>query len=55
MKQGHWVYTNKIKKLPNYNENQVVEEGQLLWTIKKLANGFLLQQQQSKASFNLLK
>lgn len=27
MKQGHWVYTNKIKKLPNYNENQVVEEG----------------------------
>ncbi|MAS51856.1 MAG: hypothetical protein CMD20_01500 [Flavobacteriales bacterium] len=27
MKQGHWVYTNKIKKLPNYKENQVIEEG----------------------------
>ena len=27
MKQGHWVYTNKSKKLPNYAENQVVEEG----------------------------
>ncbi len=27
MKQGRWVYTNKTKKLPNYEENQVVEEG----------------------------
>lgn len=27
MKQGHWVYTNQIKKLPNYSENQIVEEG----------------------------
>ncbi len=27
MKQGHWVYTNKMKNLPNYEENQVVEEG----------------------------
>jgi antitoxin component YwqK of YwqJK toxin-antitoxin module len=27
MKQGFWVYTNKSKKLPNYKENQVVEEG----------------------------
>ena len=27
MKQGHWVYTNKIKRLSNYKDNQVVEEG----------------------------
>ena len=27
MKQGHWVYTNQIKKLPNYSINQVIEEG----------------------------
>lgn len=27
MKQGHWVFTNKMKNLPNYSENQVVEEG----------------------------
>ena len=27
MKQGHWVYTNKTKKLPNYKDNQVIEEG----------------------------
>ena len=27
MKQGHWVYTNKMKNLPNYKEEQVVEEG----------------------------
>ena len=27
MKQGHWVYTNKMKNLPNYKEDQVVEEG----------------------------
>lgn len=27
MKQGHWVYTNKQKNLPNYREDQVVEEG----------------------------
>lgn len=27
MKQGRWVYTNKMKNLPNYKENQVVEEG----------------------------
>lgn len=27
MKQGHWVYTNKDKNLPNYNNDQVVEEG----------------------------
>ena len=27
MKQGYWVYTNKTKKLPDYKENQVVEEG----------------------------
>lgn len=28
MKQGHWVFTNKMKNLPNYKENQVVEEGE---------------------------
>tara|TARA_B100000674_G_scaffold56903_1_gene39600 strand:- start:11313 stop:12263 length:951 start_codon:yes stop_codon:yes gene_type:complete len=27
MKQGYWVYTNKTKRLPNYKESQVVEEG----------------------------
>ena len=27
MKQGHWVYTNQIKKLPNYLIDQVIEEG----------------------------
>jgi len=27
MKQGHWIYTNKMKNLPNYKEEQVVEEG----------------------------
>ena len=27
LKQGYWVYTNKSKKLPDYRENQVVEEG----------------------------
>jgi antitoxin component YwqK of YwqJK toxin-antitoxin module len=27
MKQGHWVYTNKMKNLPNYRDDQVVEEG----------------------------
>jgi antitoxin component YwqK of YwqJK toxin-antitoxin module len=27
MKQGHWVYTNLVKKLPNYKLNQIVEEG----------------------------
>lgn len=27
MKQGHWVFTNKTKKLPGYSDNQVVEEG----------------------------
>ncbi len=27
MKQGHWVYTNKDKNLPNYQQEQVVEEG----------------------------
>ncbi|MDA9328498.1 toxin-antitoxin system YwqK family antitoxin [Flavobacteriales bacterium] len=27
LKQGHWIYTNKMKNLPNYKEEQVVEEG----------------------------
>lgn len=27
MKQGHWVYTNQLKKLPNYSKDQVIEEG----------------------------
>ena len=27
MKQGHWVYTNQMKKLPAYSTEQVVEEG----------------------------
>jgi len=27
LKQGHRIYTNKIKKLPNYKESQIVEEG----------------------------
>ena len=27
MKQGHWVYTNKMKRLPGYRDDQVVEEG----------------------------
>ena len=29
-KQGHWVFTNKVKKLPNYKEDQIVEEGDYL-------------------------
>lgn len=27
MKQGHWVITNEVKKLPGYAPDQVVEEG----------------------------
>lgn len=27
MKQGHWVYTNQMKKLPDYAAEQIVEEG----------------------------
>jgi antitoxin component YwqK of YwqJK toxin-antitoxin module len=27
LKQGHWVYLNKIKKLPDYQPEQKVEEG----------------------------
>ena len=27
MKQGYWVYTNNMKKLPNYKANQVIEKG----------------------------
>lgn len=27
MKQGHWVYTNLMKKLPNYSNDQIIEEG----------------------------
>jgi antitoxin component YwqK of YwqJK toxin-antitoxin module len=27
MKQGHWVFTNRLKNLPNYKMNQIVEEG----------------------------
>lgn len=27
LKQGHWVYRNDVKKLPNYAPNQKVEEG----------------------------
>jgi len=26
-KQGHWVYTNQMKKLPDYRAEQIVEEG----------------------------
>ena len=34
LKQGHWIYLNKDKKLPGYREDQKVEEGDYVDNLK---------------------
>ena len=35
LKQGHWVYRNDVKKLPNYAPNQKIEEGDYADNLKE--------------------
>lgn len=35
LKQGHWVYRNDVKKLPDYGPNQKIEEGDYADNLKE--------------------